>query len=190
MTNRKVYSHFSGAPLYWWALFVLTTSVYLTLLLLTLPRLQAFAPQLAIPDMMPGGYDAAHVARLFEHLGSEGRAYYLYRQLPLDMLYPALFAATYALLLRALLRRLRWQGALWRVVPWLPVAGGVMDYAENAVLIRQLLVYPEVSAAWVAAGSLASRIKSVAVVLSLLSVLLLLGVMVANRFRNKDSASI
>ena len=50
-----------------------------------------FADGLQLLDMMPAGYDLEYVRSLFENLGTEGRAAYLNRQIPLDLVYPFLF---------------------------------------------------------------------------------------------------
>ena len=82
-----------------WILFIITTSVYAYLMLVTVPALKAMAGGMDILDVPPF-YDATYIQELFRRLGEEGRHFYLYRQIPVDMIYPGLFAITYYQLIR------------------------------------------------------------------------------------------
>ena len=54
-------------------------------------------------DLSPTGYSFEYAIKLLDTLGSDGRELYLYRQLPLDFIYPGLFAVSFSLLLYWLL---------------------------------------------------------------------------------------
>ena len=79
-------------------LFIVTMTIYLLMLSYTIPMVESFAPNTAIFDLSPSGYSYQHATSLLKELGSEGRQVYLSRQLPLDFIYPGLFAISYSLL--------------------------------------------------------------------------------------------
>ncbi len=77
-------------------LFVLTMTVYLTMLLYSIPSVTAFAPELPLFDLSPAGYSFNYANELLNTLGEGGRNLYLSTQLPLDFIYPGLFSVTYS----------------------------------------------------------------------------------------------
>ena len=79
--------------------------VYLLMAAVTMPQLSVWADGLTILDMRSGGYTAQDAAALYTALGSAGRHYYLFPQLFLDSLYPALFALAYTWLIVRMLRQ-------------------------------------------------------------------------------------
>lgn len=171
----------------WWCLFAVTMAVYLSMLGLTLPRLQTLAGGLAVPDVMAGGYSRAYLAQWMSRLGEAGRHFYLWRQLPLDMLYPALFSATYSTLLAFLLRQTGRAAGCWKALLALPLAAGVLDYLENALLIALLRQYAgpsaDLPAAQAAAASALTVGKSACGSLTLLATLVLLLLWAWQRYR-------
>ena len=81
------------------ALFVLTMTVYFTMLFYSIPAVSVFAPDSPIFDLSPSGYSFNYANELLNSLGTEGRSLYLTTQLPLDFIYPGLFSITYSLML-------------------------------------------------------------------------------------------
>ncbi len=81
-------------------MFVITSIIYSVMLYVTIPNVASYAAGMTLLDMLPMGYDHDYVIRLFDALGEVGRHSYLKQQIPLDMLYPGLFAVTYSLILR------------------------------------------------------------------------------------------
>ncbi len=77
--------------------------VYFIMLLYTIPQVSAYAPGINLFDLSPTGYSFEYAIKLLDTLGSDGRELYLYRQLPLDFIYPGLFAVSCSLLLSWLL---------------------------------------------------------------------------------------
>ena len=86
-------------------LFVLTNIVYAAMLIITIPKTMGFSNGLKLLDMMPMGYDLEYINTLFETLGEKGREVYLYNQIPLDMIYPFLFAISYCLVIGYFLKK-------------------------------------------------------------------------------------
>lgn len=158
----------------WWLLFAVTTAVYVTMLTVTLPKLQAFSGGLSVPDMMASGYDAAYLNMLFDRLGEVGRHFYLRRQLALDMLYPVLFAAAYGVLLAYLPAKADLSRAWAKRLPLLPVLAGGFDYLENGMLALMLHRYPDISAVQAVSASAFTAAKSLFGALTLLAVAVLL----------------
>lgn len=157
-------------------------TVYLIMLTVTLPQLQVFSDGLRVPDMMVSGYDTAYLQQFFSKLGSSGRQFYLWRQLPLDMLYPALFAATYSVLLAYLSLKTGRKAKIWRkALPLLPLIAGLFDYLENILLIVLLRQYPQVSVIQAATASVFTVCKSAFGALSLLAVSVLLVIWIWKR---------
>ena len=115
-----------------WILFIITTSVYAYLMLVTVPALKAMAGGMDILDVPPF-YDATYIQELLRRLGEEGRHFYLYRQIPVDMIYPGLFAITYYQLIRFFLEKLSQRKLLF--LSYFPIIGGISDYLENYKMV-------------------------------------------------------
>ncbi|NNG03689.1 MAG: hypothetical protein HKM95_06255 [Inquilinus sp.] len=163
--------------------FVVTQIVYLAMVLVTLPHLRSLAGGLEPFDLLPGGYDMDYARRLLEAIGSEGRAFYLTRQIPLDLLYPGLFAATFAMVWLWLFARLSSPSPLLRAGALLPIVVGIADYAENALVVTMLIGFPNLSKGVVKAASLFTVTKSMATVLYFVALLCLLAVVGVRRYR-------
>jgi len=156
------------------ALFVATQAVYLAMVLLTLPHLQALAGGMAPFDMLPTGYDMPYAMRFLDAIGAEGRAYYLGRQIPLDLVYPGLFAVSWALLWLWLLAKAGRTPAVLRNVGWLPVLAGIADYAENGLVATMLTRFPDLPAGLVKTASAMTMVKSAATALFFVCLAILL----------------
>lgn len=140
--------------------FVAAQVVYAAMIGVTLPWLETRAGGLIPFDMLPGGYDLVAAQQLLGALGDEGRAFYLTRQIPLDLLYPGLFALAYSLSWRWLAPR-AWPGAPWLVkFSRVAIAAGLADYVENAFIIVMLTSYPHITSGVVSAASVATVIKT------------------------------
>jgi len=111
------------------ALFVATLAVYAVMVFWSLPKISDAAGGLMPFDLRPAGYDLEAARAFIKALDAEGARFYLEVQHRLDMVYPALLAAS-------LIVALIWA---WRGAPrWVPalacaaaVIGAGADYAEN-----------------------------------------------------------
>lgn len=155
-------------------LLVFTQVVYGFMLLVTIPQLMSRTGGLPIPDMIPLGYDLTYLEELLNRLGSEGRQAYLNRQIPVDMVYPALFALTYSLLLGRILKSMDLLESRLIYLCLLPVIAALADYAENMFIASQLHSYPELSGGIIGLSSVCSVIKSASTSLYFLALLVLL----------------
>lgn len=168
-------------------LFILTMAVYLLMLLVTIPRVQSFAPDLALFDLSPAGYTHAHALTLLESLGHDGRDAYLFPQLALDFVYPGLFAICFSVMLIWIYSK-RVGPDSWSLnLAVLPALGGLFDYIENILIIRMITIFPDLSKGWVAAASFATLLKSAFSTVSFL--LLILGFILLLK-RRPDASSL
>lgn len=134
--------------------------IYFVMLMITLPEVQQFALDNKLFDLSPGGYSYEHAVRLLSNLGETGRDVYLKQQLPLDFIYPALFAISSALLLSWVLVKRHPKESMVFILIWVPIAAGVFDYLENVQIIRMLLNFPEISHQMVRLSSTMTILKS------------------------------
>ena len=140
--------------------FITTTSIYLIMILVTIPKVMSYGSGMQLLDMMPTGYDLEYVDTLFEALGQEGREAYLQQQIPFDMLYHGLFAITYSLILAYFLNKIDTLKRPFVYLCILPIVAGLMDYAENVGIISMLTSYPEISSSAVTITGSFSLLKS------------------------------
>lgn len=141
-------------------LFVVTMAVYLLMLLVTIPRVQSYAPDLALFDLSPAGYTHSHALTLLESLGHDGRSVYLFPQLALDFVYPGLFAICFSLMLIWIYSKRVGPDSWSLKLAILPALGGFFDYVENILIIRMITAFPDLSRGLVTAASCATLLKS------------------------------
>ena len=155
---------------------------YLLMIFVTLAQIETLSG-LRPFDMRPGGYSAEQANSLLSALGSSGRRYYLMRQIPLDLAYPALMALT----LVSMLKWLRLQEVNHRLVQigiWFSIWAALADYLENVGICLMILSWPEISANTVLAASVASTVKSGLTTAAVLIVLLGVGFWAFRGIRN------
>ncbi len=140
--------------------FVLSSILYFFMLTFTIPKVSAFANGMKILDMMPEGYDINYVNTLFAGLGENGRDAYLYNQIPLDLIFPALFGIGYCLLFAFLLKKLNQIKSPFFYFSFLPLIAGISDYLENIGIMTMLNQYPNYSDETVTITSTFSFLKS------------------------------
>ena len=141
-------------------LFVLTQIVYLLMIGYSIPAVSAFSPELPLFDMSPTGYTFDYANELLSALGAEGRNLYLTTQLPLDFIYPGLFAITYSLLLVWLFAKTCQANSKVYYVALVPLLAGIFDYMENLFIIKIINSFPDLQATTVANASTFTLLKS------------------------------
>ena len=99
---------------------------------------------------------------------------YLYRQLPLDFIYPGLFAGSCSLLLSWLFLTTQKTNSKLFYLCYIPVAAGLFDYFENIFIVSILTSYPNMSEVSISLASAMTIVKSVLTTASF--VLLIIGV--------------
>jgi hypothetical protein len=157
---------------------------------ITIPKLSGFADGMKILDMMPEGYDKEYVDALFTALGTNGRYTYLYEQIPLDLIYPALFGIAYCLLFAFVLRKLKQLQSPFIYFSFLPIVAGISDYIENIGIITMLTEYPNYSAETVAITSTFSFLKSSTATIYFIALVIVLVAWGFQFIRNKNSQTV
>jgi hypothetical protein len=158
-------------------LFIIANAIYVLMLMVTVPMVIGYSGGMPILDLMPLGYDMEYVNNLFDTLGEEGRSAYLYRQLPVDMVYPLFFAISYSLLMGFVLKGLGKLDSGWFYLCLLPVFGGLGDYAENIGIIGLLQSYPDLNENLVAFARAASVFKSMTTTLFFLTLIVAVAIL-------------
>jgi len=141
-------------------IFVVTQVVYAFMLIFTIPKVMSFSDGKKLLDMLPTGYNAEYVNSLFETLGEKGRDAYLFNQIPVDMVYPFLFAISFCLVLAFFLNKINKLNGPLIYLCLLPVFGGAFDYMENIGIITMLVNYPDVSNFSISITNIFSILKS------------------------------
>ena len=168
-------------------LFVITQIIYLLMLLYTIPNVMSYANGMKILDLIPTGYSVDYVKSLFYELGIVGRDYYLFRQIPVDMIYPFLFAVTYSLLLTYLFKNSFNPESKIHFLSILPLFGGFFDYLENIGIIFMLSIYPKFFDLLASVTNLFSILKSFST--TLFFILLVIGIVgfISTKFKKTQS---
>ena len=142
------------------SLFIITIVVYFTIIFYSIPSVTILAPEMKLFDMSPGGYDLFYAEKLLNSIGPIGRENYLKLQLPLDFIYPGLFAVTYTLMLFWLFGKRFDEKSKVFLLTLIPVLAGLFDYFENIGIIFMLNSFPNIDLLTVQMSSLFSIAKS------------------------------
>jgi hypothetical protein len=172
LMKNLIRNHLDGRTILF--LFVITNVIYATMLWITIPSVMQFSGGMNLLDMLPTGYTHDYVRTLFDTLGSQGRDAYLFRQIPVDMLYPGLFAVTYCLVTAYLLNKLGKLDSPLFYGCLIPVFSGFFDYGENAGIIAMLNSYPNNSSQLTHVTNVFSILKSISTTVCFVFLLLCL----------------
>lgn len=157
------------------------------MLVVTIPKVTEFAGGMKLLDMLPSGYDADYVNKLFEALGMAGRRAYLYNQIPADMFYPGLFGVTYCLLFAWFLKKINHFKSALFYFSFLPVISGISDYIENIGIITMINEYPDISSETVAIANTFSLLKSTSTTFYFFALLVVIIIFVVKSIKTKYS---
>lgn len=127
------------------SLLIMTWIVFGYMIAFSIPQIMEYADGMELLDLKPLGYSHNYVQVLFEKLGNEGRHLYLTYQIPIDMIYPILFALCYSILTVYLFDKIKSSEKLIFVFSLIPVIAGMFDYLENIGIIIMLKSYPDIS---------------------------------------------
>ena len=140
--------------------FIPTAAVYSIMLLYTIPQVVQYAPGMKLFDLSPTGYSFVYALELLRTLGVNGRNLYLYQQLPMDFIYPGLFAVSCCLLLSWLFAKSLRANSRMFYLCFVPVVAGMFDYLENIGIIRMLTSYPNIAESHVSITSSMTVLKN------------------------------
>ncbi|MFH2050640.1 MAG: hypothetical protein ABIJ12_14495 [bacterium] len=161
-------------------LLIITLAVYGFMLFYTIPSVMEFSNGMKLFDMQPLGYDADYARLLLDTLGEQGRSQYLYHQIPVDMVYPLLFAVSFSLLIVYVFEKSSIDKNWIYWISLVPLLAGLFDYIENIGIIVMLTSFPDFSTEWANMTCLFTVSKSM--LTTLFWVLLLVGlVMIVKR---------
>lgn len=135
-------------------------AVFLTMIFYATPKIVQYAPDMKLFDLLPGGYSLQYAHDFLSSLGEKGRHLYLYKQLPLDFIYPGLFSVSGCLLLSWLLLKSQDKNSKLFYGCLLPISAGLFDYLENLSIIGLLTSYPNISEFNVLLASSMTMMKS------------------------------
>lgn len=142
-------------------LFGITLILYFAILFYSIPAVTAQAPGMRLFDMSPSGYSPAYAKKLLAAIGPAGRDAYLRLQLPIDFVYPGLFAITYTMMLVWLFKKSCRPASKVFFLAFVPAAAGFFDYLENIGILGMLGSFPALSTGVVYVTSACSVAKSV-----------------------------
>lgn len=171
------------------ALFGAAFLVYFVMLLVTVPTLREFSGGLDIFDLNPFAFERGEAAALLDALGAEGRSYYLWRQLPLDFLYPALMGAALSSGIIAIRRYAGWTHRFFAAFPLIPLIAAGLDYVENVHVVVLLASYPSLPALVTSTGVIVGIVKSAFYVLGITACITSLVAGVFLHLKRRSSAS-
>ncbi len=140
--------------------FIPAMVVYAVMLLYTIPLVEQYAPEMKLFDLSPTGYSYEYAMELLDVLGVKGRNVYLYLQLPMDFIYPGLFAVSCCLLLSWLFSKSLNSNSQLFYLCFVPVVAGLFDYFENIGIVCMLMFYPKVAKQLVSITSFFTLLKS------------------------------
>ncbi len=145
---------------------LIAATIYMLMINVTLAHIEAISGHIPF-DMRPLGYGSTEAATLLKALGAEGRAYYVSRQIPLDLLYPAMLALTLIATILWFSQRMP-ESRIVRLGVAFSVGCALCDYIENLGIIAMIWNWPDVSVPLVIATSIATIAKSALTTLAVL----------------------
>ena len=165
--------------------FLLATAIYFVMIFGTLAQLESLAEAKPF-DMRPAGYSFESATKFLSALGTDGRRLYLWRQIPLDMVYPALFAVCSAGAITWFSESFRPAIARWtNVVAPIAYLAALADYIENILIVGMLNSWPELSTTVVSSASLATMVKSGLTTVVIMTAILSMLTYLINRFHQR-----
>lgn len=165
--------------------FIPAMILYLVMLFYTIPKVEQYAQGMQLFDLLPAGYSFDYSVTLLRTLGSEGRNVYLSTQLPLDFIYPGLFAISCSLMVSWLLLKSHHKNSKVFLLCFIPILAGLFDYIENIGIIYMLTSYPNISELSVSLASAMTIVKS-ALTTSFFIVLIFIGaLMIRQKIKNE-----
>ncbi|BBB26132.1 hypothetical protein [Amphritea japonica] len=171
------------------ALFVLTNLIYGVILGYSIPLVLSFSPDSILFDMSPAGYSYEQAVDLLQSLRAEGRNAYLSVQIPLDFVYPGMFAVSYTLLFTWILKQYLPLGSTLFALSFIPLLAGAFDYLENLGIILMLNEYPDVSEIVVSISSGFTIAKSGFTTIFFVLLIIALAVLIVRKVRKNSAVS-
>lgn len=168
------------------ALFILSHTVWLSMIIFTFPRINAKFGTQAF-DLKTFGYSQSEATMMLRNLDQSTIDLYLFPQLfLLDILYPillALFLSTLIIRLSNLIKIN--QNLVFSNLFMLPFIAMSFDYFENIMITLMLLNPTSVSSGVIKTASIFTLMKGAGTTLSWLVILILFVIWLLNKIKNK-----
>ena len=156
----------------------ITALICLIMNIILIPRIEMNTQGIRCFDMnFPGNYENA--LKFLDLIGDEGRNIYLFRQIPLDFIYPVFYTVLFVSLIYILAN-----GKARKILSVFPLILAVCDYAENIMSIIMLRSGIP-SESFYAAASAFTAVKTVIMYLIFAAILVLLIMYIVNRFSKR-----
>lgn len=168
---------------------IISNGVFAVIMIWSLPHLSAIANGQAMFDARPTGYGFEQAGTIINALGIEGQQFYLNTQLKLDIIYPALFAISFSLLIFKFLHGLN-QNIKWAfILSIAPLLTGIFDYVENYFIGQMLVQAQNLTEITVQYASWFTVAKSISSTVTQVSALILLIFVIIHKFRKPSHAN-
>lgn len=181
--KKLIYRNLTGKKVLW--LFIITNLIYAFMLFITIPQTMVFSNGLKLLDMMPMGYDPDYIKQLLETLGEQGRAIYLYRQIPVDLIYPFFFGISNCLILAYFLNKLNQLESTLYYLCFLPIIAGLADYMENLGIINLLNSFPNLAESTMFLTKLFTIVKSMTTTIFFVVLIIVLSILGIKWLKNQ-----
>lgn len=139
-----------------WLAFAFCQALYFLMVGVTIPAIESQADGMKVFDLMITGYSLEYARLFLEAMGEQGRHLYMTRQIPLDLVFPAVMAVTGAIFIALFARK---KNARLGALMFIPICGALFDYLENAMVAVMLLSYPAAHSAVVKLSSIFTVLK-------------------------------
>lgn len=116
------------------------------------------------------GLTVDSVITFLDSIGPEGRNYYFWNELTLDMLFPLVYSIAYTLLLVELIKVCHLQVNAIKYVALLPLGIGISDIIENIHILIVIHQYPSLSETHIQTLSIANMLKHGLTIVVLLAI--------------------
>ena len=140
-------------------------------------------------DLRYQGYQKHDVSLFFELIGPQGRQDYQRFQIPIDMIYPLLFALGYSLFFAAYFRS-RNQSLGFKkyqlAIISLPFISAILDWSENANTFYLLQIFPSIDAQKVSWGSHLTQFKFLFITITLFIFTMMISHLIFIKLRDRS----
>ena len=119
----------------------ITFTLYMIMLLVTIPRVLVYSNGMEIPDLMVASYGFNYVYDFLMQIGELGRANYIL-QILVDMLYPFMLSLTFYIGLDYYVSKKQFNNYFASKLRYLPWIIMISDYGENLSILYSILNYP------------------------------------------------
>ena len=133
-------------------------------------------------------YTPVQAYAMLAALGDAGRAFYLTRIVPLDLVFPLAYTLFYAVTISWLFSRWLPAGSPWMRLNLVPLVAGAADYCENIGVVAMLLAYPAELYGVAAFTAVISPIKYTFIAVSVLLILAAAAGWAASGLRHRAGA--